>query len=53
MTPEQKIDKLLAEIQARAEAILEMRIKNTDAHNHIWHLEKQVRAKKRAEAEDE
>ncbi len=49
MTPEQKIDKLLAEIQARAEAILEMRIKNTDDRNQIWHLEKQVRVEKLTE----
>ncbi len=46
MTPEQKIDKLSLEIKERAEAILEMRIKNTDAHNQIWHLEKQARAEK-------
>ncbi len=46
MTPEQKIEKLSAQIKERAGKILEMRIKNTDAHNQIWHLEKQVRAKK-------
>ena len=44
MTPEQKIDKLSAQIKERAAAILEMRIKNTDAHNQIWHLKRQIRA---------
>ena len=50
MTPEQKIDILLAKIQERAEAILEMRIKNSDARNQIWHLEKRVRAERLADA---
>jgi len=46
VTPEQKIDKLLAEIQLRAETIDDFRTKNAQAQNQIWHLEKQVRAEK-------